>query len=121
MKTTPLSGMWRFLKTFARSWMGHVLGLDEGVKFFGGDVAEFEGGFAEANAGVMSSFGDLSGLVVTDFRNEGSDEHERVADVVVDLLAIGFDTDDAVLDETVAGVGKEFHGVEIIENHHGLE
>src|SRR5712692_4459578 len=114
MKTTPLSGMWRFLKTFARSWMGHVLGLDEGVKFFGGDVAEFEGGFAEANAGVMSSFGDLSGLVVTDFRNEGSDEHDRIVDVLLDFFDVGFDADDAMFDEAVAGVGEQFHGVEII-------
>src|SRR6266403_3835031 len=53
------------------SWVGHVLGLDEGVEFFGGDVAEFEGGFAEADVGGVGGFGDLSGLVVTDFRNEG--------------------------------------------------
>ena len=28
--------------------MGHVLGFDEGVEFFGSDIAEFEGGFTEA-------------------------------------------------------------------------
>src|SRR5437016_1175584 len=28
---------------------------------------------------------------------------------------------DAVLDETVAGVGEEFDGVQVIEDHHGLE
>src|SRR5712664_4842531 len=103
------------------SWMGHVLGLDEGVEFFGGDVAEFEGGFAEADVGVMGGFGDLSGLVVTDLRNEGGDEHEGVVDVMLDLFGVGFDSDDAVLHETVARVGEELDGVEIIENHHGLE
>jgi len=54
-----------FLTTL--SWMGHVLGLDEGVEFFGGDVAEFDGGFAEADVGVVGGFGDLRGLVVADF------------------------------------------------------
>src|SRR5229473_7246529 len=90
------------------SLMGHVLGLDEGVEFFGGDVAELEGGFAEADAGVMSGFGDLSGLVVTDFRNKGSDKHERIIDVLLDFFDVGFDAVDAMFDETVAGVGYEF-------------
>ncbi len=55
--------------------MGHILGFDEGVEFFGGDVAEFEGGFAEADAGVVGGFGDLGGLIVADFGGEGGDEH----------------------------------------------
>ena len=101
--------------------MGHVLGLDEGVEFFGGDVAEFEGGFAEADVGVVGGFGDLSSLVVTDFRNEGGDEHQGIVDVVFDLRGIDFDALDAVGHETVAGIGEEFDGVQIIENHHGLE
>ena len=101
--------------------MGHVLGLDEGVEFFGGDVAEFEGGFAEADVGVVGGFGDLSGLVIADFRNEGSYEHEGILDVVIDLLAVGLDAVNAVLNETVASVGEELDGMEIIENHHGLE
>src|SRR5713101_1389315 len=103
------------------SWVSHVLGLDEGVEFFGGDVAEFEGGFAEADVGVVGGFGDLSGLVVTDFRNERGDKHERVVDVMLDLFGVGFDANDAVFDEAVAGVGEEFDGVEIVENHDGLE
>src|SRR5229473_1171829 len=103
------------------SLMGHVLGLDEGVEFFGGDVAELEGGFAEADVGVVGGFGDLSGLVVADFGGEGGDEHQGVLDVVVNLLAIGFDAFDAVFDEAVAGVGEEFDGVQIIENYYGLE
>jgi len=103
------------------SWVGHVFGSDEGVEFFGSDVAEIEGGFAEADVGLVGGFGDLGGLVVADFGGEGRDEHERIADVVVDLLAIGLDAVDAVFDKAVAGVGEEFHGVQIIENHDGLE
>ena len=101
--------------------MRHVLGLDEGVEFFGGDVAEFEGGFAEADAGVVGGFGDLGGVVVANFGGEGGDEHEGILDVVVDLLAVGFDAEDAMFDEAVAGVGEEFDGVQIIENDNGLE
>src|SRR6266403_6141631 len=103
------------------SWVGHVLGADEGVEFFGGDVAEIEGGFAEADVGLVGGFGDLGGLVVADFGGAGGDEHEGILDVVVDLFAIGFDAVDAVFDEAVAGVGKQFHGVQIIINHHRLE
>src|SRR5882724_3276313 len=110
-----------YAKKFAGSWMGHVLGLDEGVEFFGGDVAEFYGGFAEADAGVVGGFGDLGGIVVADFGGEGSDEHEGILEVVIDLLAIGFDAADAVFDEAVAGVGEEFDGVQIVEDDHGLE
>src|SRR5260370_1320082 len=42
-------------KKFVSSWMRHVLGFDEGVEFFGGDAAPFEGGFAEGGAGSVSS------------------------------------------------------------------
>src|SRR5713226_6766623 len=101
--------------------MGHVLGFAEGVEFFGGDVAEFEGGFAEADAGVVGGFGDLGGVVVADFGGEGGDEHEGVLDVAVDLLAVGFDAVYTMFDETVGGVGEEFDGVQIIENYYGLE
>lgn len=101
--------------------MGHVLGFDEGVEFFGGDVAEFEGGFAEADVGVVCGFGDLGGLVIADFGGEGGDEHQGIVDVVLDLRGVGFDALDAVGHETVAGVGEEFDGVEIVENHHRLE
>src|SRR5467141_3746950 len=103
------------------SWVGHVLRADEGVEFFGGDVAEIEGGFAEADVGLVGGFGDLGGLVVADFGGEGGDEHEGILDVVIDLFAIGFDAADTVLDEAVAGVGEEFDGMQIIENHDGLE
>src|SRR6266478_5955436 len=78
-----LSGIWPFIP----SRMGRVLGLAEGVEFFGGDVAEFEGGFAEADLGVMGGFGDLRGVVIADFGDKGSDQHHRIVDVVVDLLA----------------------------------
>src|SRR6266852_3147159 len=104
-----------------RSWVGHVLGLDEGVEFFGGDVAELDGGFAEADAGVVGGFGDLGGVVVADFGSKGGDEHEGVLEVVIDLLAVGFDAADAVFDETVAGVSEEFDGVQIVEDDDGLE
>ena len=101
--------------------MGHVLGLDEGVEFFGGDVAELDGGFAEADLGVMGGFGDLGGVVVADLWSQGCDQHQGMMEVVIDALAIGFDAADAVFDKTVAGVGEKFDRVEVVENHHGLE
>ena len=57
------------------SWVSHVLGLDEGVEFLGGDEAEFDGGFAKADLGVVRGFGDLGGVVVADFRGQSGDEH----------------------------------------------
>src|SRR5437762_3658175 len=103
------------------SWVGHVLGLDEGVEFFGGDVAELDGGFAETDLGMMRGFRDLRGVVVTNLGSEGGDEHQRIVDVAIDLFAVGLDAADAMLDETVAGVGEKFDGVEVIENHHRLK
>lgn len=90
--------------------MGHVLGLDEGVEFFGGEEAELDGGFTEADAGVMGGFGDLRGVVVADFGSEGSDEHKRTVEVMIDPVAVGFDADDTMIDETVAGVGEKLDG-----------
>src|SRR6266478_1718482 len=102
------------------SWVSHVLGLDEGVEFFGGDKAELDGGIAEADLGVVGGLGDLGGVVVPDLGDESGDEHHGIVDVMIDLLAIGFDAGDAVVNETVAGICEEFDGVEIIENHDGL-
>jgi hypothetical protein len=101
--------------------MGHVLGLDEGVEFFAGYVAEIDGGFAEAEVGVVGGFGDLGCGVVADFGSEGGDEHQGIVDVVFDLSLIDFDALDAVGYEAVHGVGEEFDGVEIVENNDGLE
>src|SRR5437879_10172610 len=85
------------------SWVCHVLGLDEGVEFFGGDITEFDGGFAEADLGVVGGFGDLGGVVVADFWSQGCDQHQRMMEVVIDAVAIGFDAAYAMFDETVAG------------------
>src|SRR5260370_29080527 len=98
------------------SWMGHVLGLDECVEFFGGDVAEFEGGFAEADLGMVGGFGDLGGVVVADLGSQCSDEHQRIVDIAIDGFAIGLDAADAVFDETVAGVGEQLDGMQVVEN-----
>jgi len=101
--------------------MGHVPGFDEGVEFFGGDVAELDGGVAEADAGVVRGFGDFGGVVVADFGSERRDEHQRIVDVAVDLRAIDFNADDAVVHEGVAGIGEELDAVQIVEDHHRLE
>ena len=101
--------------------MGHVFGADQRVKFFAGDEAEFDGGGAEAAVLVVRGVGDFGGVVVTDFRSESGDQHEGIFDVVVDFRAIHFDAVGAVFDETVAGVGEQLDGMQIIENHHGLE
>ena len=50
--------------------MGHVLGFYEGVEFFGAYEAELDGGFAEADVGVMGGFGDLGCGVVANFGGE---------------------------------------------------
>ena len=65
--------------------MGHVLGFDEGVEFFGADEAEVDGGFAEGEVGVVGGFGDFGGVVVADFGGERGDQHQGIVDVVVDL------------------------------------
>ena len=101
--------------------MRHVFGLDEGVEFFGGEEAELDGGFAEADIRMMGGFGDLSGVVIAKFGSEGGDEHKRIAEVMIDLLAVGLNAGDAMIDETVARVGEKLDGTQIIGNHHRLE
>ena len=60
-------------------------GLTRASNSSAGDEAEFDGGFAEADVGVVGGFGDLGGVVVADFGGEGGDEHEGIVDVVIDL------------------------------------
>ncbi len=73
--------------------MGHVFGFDQGVEFFGGEEAEFDGGFTETGLFVVSGLGDLGGIVVANSGSEGSDQHQGILHVVVDGLAIQFDAD----------------------------
>src|SRR5580700_2105162 len=116
------AGWHRPIQSFgALSWMCHVLGFDEGVEFFGADESQFDGGFAEADAGVMGGFGDLGSGVVADFGSEGSDQHQGIVDVVFDLCAVDFDALDAMPHEAVHGAGEELDGVEIVEDDDGLE
>ena len=56
-------------------WVRHVLGLDEAVEFFGRDVAEFDGGFAQADVLPVRGFGDFGCLVVADLGRERGNEH----------------------------------------------
>src|SRR4051812_38682120 len=67
---------------------GHVLGTHELIEAGGGQVAEGERGFAQGRAVVVGLLGDLGGLVVPDLGRERGDEHERPAQVGVDLLAV---------------------------------
>src|SRR5260370_5667885 len=55
------------------SWVSHVLRLDKGVEFFGGDVAQFEGGFAKADVLVDGRLPNLTSLVIAEFLNERMD------------------------------------------------
>src|SRR5437879_13625805 len=96
--------------------MGHVLGLDEGVEFFGGDEAELDGGFAEADVLFVGGLGDFGGVVVADFGGQGGDQHQRIVDVAVDGFAVGFDAANAVLDKAVGGLGAKLHPAQVIEN-----
>jgi hypothetical protein len=103
------------------SWVSHVFGFDQGVKFFGAEVAEFDSGFAQAGFFVVRGVRDLGGVVVSDFGGECGDQHERIFHVVIDDLAVELDSLDAIFDETDAGIAQQFDGVQIIENHYRLE
>src|SRR5690242_21928677 len=88
-------------------WVGHILGLDEGVEFGGGDEAELDGGFPQAEAFVMRGLGDFGGVVVADFGRERGDQHQRIVHVAVDGVLVRLDAADAMLDEAIAGVRSE--------------
>jgi len=54
---------------------------------------------------VVGGFGDFGGVVVADFGGQSRHQHQRVADVAVNLLAVDLDGFDAVVHEADAGVG----------------
>ena len=64
---------------------------------------------------------DLRRRVVADERRERRHQHERVAHVARDRLAVRLDADDAVLAEAVAGVGEQIDALEEIVDEHRLE
>src|SRR5262249_13224983 len=65
------------------SWMRHVLGLDEGVEFGGGDETELDGGFAQTGVLLVGGLGDFGGVIVADLGRERGDQHQRIVDVAV--------------------------------------
>ena len=62
-----------------------------------------------AQAGVLDVRGVryLRGLVVSHFRSQRRDQHQRILHIPVHLGAIDFDAFDHVLDIAVAGVGDQ--------------
>ena len=55
----------------------------------------------------MRRLGDLRRLVVADVRVERGDQHERLAQLLVDPRAVGLDAGGAVVVEAAAGVGEQ--------------
>src|SRR5207253_2033737 len=82
-------------------------GADDAVELLAGEEAELDGRLAERLPLAVGLLRHLGGLVIADVRIERGHQHERVFQVVLDLLPVRLDADHAVLGERPAGVGPE--------------
>ena len=70
-------------------------------------MAQFDCGVLQAGALDVGGVRDFCGIVVTDFRSQSGDKHQRILDVVPDLCAIDLNAFDHELDKTVARVREQ--------------
>ena len=56
---------------------------------------------------LVSSLGDLGGLVVADVGVEGGDQHQGLVHQLADVLPVGLDTNHAVVCERHARISKQ--------------
>ncbi len=69
----------------------------------------------------MRCVGDLRGFVVSNFRGQRRDQHQRVLDVPINLGAIHLDSLDHVLDVAMAGVSEQRDRMQEVVDDHRLE
>src|ERR1051325_3615337 len=99
----------------------HLFRLDVLVELLAGEVTQFDRRLAQGDALLVCVFRDLRRVVVAYVLVERRHEHERVAQVRFDLLAIEFYSGDAIIDEAVAGILDQANRVEQVMNHDGVE
>src|SRR5262249_23769695 len=86
-----------------------------------GKKAEANGSLAQTNVFHVRSVGNLSCFVVSDFRSQRRDQHQRVLHVRVDLGAVEFDSFHHVVNESMACTSDQGDGVKEVVNHHWLK
>ena len=69
----------------------------------------------------MCHFCDFRGVVISDFRTERGDEHQRFFNEFRNTLPVRFETRDCKIREIGTGIGEQAHLGQKIENHDGLE
>src|SRR5947209_909593 len=104
-----------------RSRVCHLFRFDVLVKLLACQESKLYGGFAQRYAFLVGILGNLGGVVVADVRIERCDEHERVLQVLVNLLAVKLYASDAVVNKAVTSILDEAYGMEQVVNHHGVE
>src|SRR6266446_5159948 len=84
--------------------MRHFFRLDVVVEFFAREQFQFDGRFPETDFLFERVLRNPGRVVVTDVRIQRRHQHQRVAQVCIDLFAIDRHSVDAVVDETVTRI-----------------
>src|SRR5205085_7132222 len=106
---------------YCSSRMRHLFRLHVLVELRARQQAQRNRSVAQRDALLVRVLGDLGGVVVADVRVQSGDEHERLAQVFVNLRAVEFDAGDAVINEAVTGVFQEADRMEQVVDQHRLE
>src|ERR687888_2378257 len=103
------------------SRVGHCLRAHDGVKLFSCQEAQLHTGVAQAAAICVCRVGDLGGLVIANLGGQGRHQHQRVADVGGDTVAVERHVVDQILHKAVTRIVEQRDRVQEVVNYHRLE
>ena len=95
--------------------------MEDLVELLGGEEAEGDACFLEADVLVERLVCGLRGVLVADVRIECRDEHQRAVEVLMHLLAVRRDSRDAAVVERLQRIREEACGLEEVVDHNGHE
>ena len=106
---TPDTAVWA--QMLSRLSPHHLFGTDELVELGTGQHPHVDRGLTQRTSGRERTLGDFRCVVVAELRAERSHQHQRVADVSLDVLLARFEAGRAVLLEALTGVREQPHRV----------
>ena len=71
----------------------HLLGFHPLIELFGSNVTQVDGGLLKGFALLVCGLGDFSGFVVSDLGIECGHEHQRVIEILLDIVMQRLDAD----------------------------
>ena len=101
--------------------MSHSFGFHPGIKFFGGDVAEFQGGILQADFFAVGGEGNLRSFFVANVGVQSGDEHQAIVEIGLNPGGVGFDAHSAEIIKRLTAIGQQLHRLQHVVEHDRFE